>query len=269
MKILCPAKINLFLNVVGLKGNMHDLVLLNQTVNLYDEIELTVTKVSTITIVSDDDIPLDETNSIYKAAKLFLSTMSISDGISFHVKKRIPVEAGLGGESTDAAGTLLLLNAYYHLNLSIDELCKMGIQIGSDVPFFLHSGFCQVTSIGDEISKPSILNPYQYYVVVKPNFGLSTKDMFQRIDSLPFERVGMENLPWNDFMKVVPESILSIQKGFLDLGLSHHTLSGSGSSYYVALKEKDDVLFQQIKSLYPEYQVFLLENCDGFDIKNI
>ena len=64
MKILCPAKINLFLNVVGLKGNMHDLVLLNQTVNLYDEIELTVTKNSTITIVSDDDIPLDETNSI-------------------------------------------------------------------------------------------------------------------------------------------------------------------------------------------------------------
>ena len=266
MKILCPAKINLFLNVLGKIGSMHDLVLLNQTVSLYDEIELIVKDDSLIVIESEDPIPLDETNSIYKAAKLFKDTYGITDGLFFRVKKKIPVEAGLGGESTDAAGTLLLLNECYHLNISKEELSKLGIQIGSDVPFFIHSGFQMVTSIGDQVQECSFDNPFTYYVIVKPNFGLSTKEMFQQIDFTPFEKRDMLELPYNDFMKVVPNSILDIQDYFNTLLLDHHTLSGSGSSYYAALKKKDEELYLKVKEHYPEYQVFLLENCDGFQI---
>ena len=77
MKILCPAKINLFLNVLGKEDKMHTLFLINQTVDLFDEIELKITKDGKIKIVSEDDIPLDETNSIYKAALLFKETYNI------------------------------------------------------------------------------------------------------------------------------------------------------------------------------------------------
>ena len=89
MKVKCPAKINLFLNVLGIKDSMHELLLLNQNVSLYDEIELKTTNDNSITIESKDNIPLDETNSIYKAAKLFKDTYNIKDGFIFKVKKKI------------------------------------------------------------------------------------------------------------------------------------------------------------------------------------
>ena len=220
-----------------------------------------------IHIESDDNIPLDDASSIYKAAKLFRDTYHIQDGFLFQVHKNIPIEAGLGGESSDAAGTLLLLNHYYHFNLDIDELCQLGIQIGSDVPFFLHSGFQMVFSIGDMISKPSFANPFHSYIVIKPDFGLSTKDMFHKIDSMKFERKNIESFPYNDFMKVVPSTIFTIRDYLNDLSLSNHTLSGSGSSYYVALFEDNDSLYEQIQSFFPQYQVFLIHNCNGFIIE--
>ena len=152
------------------------------------------------------------------------------------------------------------------MNISKEELSNLGIQIGSDVPFFIHSGFQMVTSIGDQVSKCPIPNPFQYYLVVKPNFGLSTKEMFHEIDFTPFEKKDYHELPYNDFMKVVPNRILDIQDYFNGLLLDHHTLSGSGSSYYAAFKKKDEELYLKVKEHYPNYQVFLLENCDGFQI---
>ena len=245
---------------------MHELELINETIDIYDEIDFSTSDDNKITIISSDDIPLDERNSIYKAAQLFKTTYDIKDGFIFKVKKRIPIEAGLGGESTDAAGTLLLLNEYYKLNIDKDELSKLGIKIGSDVPFFIHSGFKRVSNIGDIITDLDICNKYNNYIIVKPNFGLSTKEMFKKIDDTNFTRVDYSKMPYNDFMKVVPQSILDIKDYFNKLGLSNHTLSGSGSSYYVALYNKDSKLYNKIKNHYKEYMVMEASNCDGFII---
>ena len=263
-KILCPAKINLFLNVLGKKGTMHNLCLINQTIDLYDEIKMIPSDDLEIHIVSEDDIPLDETNSIFKAAKLMKEKFDIPDGFVFKVKKNIPTEAGLGGESTDAAGTMILLNQYYNLGLSTEELSRLGIQIGSDVPYFIHSGFQMVTSIGDQVQTPPFQNPYDSYIIVKPNFGLSTKEMFQKVDSLPLKRVPLTKMPYNDFMNVVPSSIHKIESKIQKMGISEHTLSGSGSSYYIPLKEKNLDLFSKIQKAFPSYQVYLVNNCDGY-----
>lgn len=267
MKILCPAKINLFLNVIGIKNNMHELLLINQTIDLYDEIELIINNSNTIKIESKDNIPLDENNSIYKAAKLIKDKYQIEDGLIFKVKKRIPIEAGLGGESTDAAGTILLLNNYYNLNLNDNEMSKLGIKIGSDVPFFIHSGYKRIKSIGDIIEIPENNNPFKSYIIIKPNFGLSTKEMFNKIDEIEFNKISTKILPYNDFMKVVPENIIKI-KEYLDKNkIKNHTLSGSGSSYYIALKEEDNDLYIKLKNHFKEYQVFKTNNCDKYIIK--
>ena len=240
MKILCPAKINLFLNVLGTKKDLHDLLLINQTIDLYDEIELIITKEDKIIIESKDNIPLDETNSIYASAKLFKEEYNINDGFIFRVKKNIPTKAGLGGESTDAAGTLLLLNDYYNLKKPKEELAKLGIKIGSDVPFFIHSGYQMVKGVGDIISKPPVDNSFNSYIIIKPNFGLSTKEMFNKIDNTTFTKQDLNLMPYNDFMKVVPDSILNIRDYLNDLNIKNHTLSGSGSSYYIAFQERSE-----------------------------
>ena len=269
MKIYCPAKINLFLNVLGIdeNTNMHKLFLINQTVDLYDEIELVLDDDNTITIESNDDIPKDERNSIYKAAKIMKDKYNIDKGMKFIVKKSIPIEAGLGGESTDAAGTILIINKVFNLGLSTDAMASIGSLIGSDVPFFIHSGFKFVSSIGNVVEDSTFNNPYKYYIVVKPNYGLSTKEMFNKIDSKEVEIISHDRLPYNDFMKVVPPSILDIKKSFDDLNIKEHTLSGSGSSYYIALKKKDNKLYNIIKDKHKDYNVYLVKNCDGYIFK--
>jgi len=268
MKIKCPAKINLFLNVLGIKGSMHKLCLINQTIGLYDELELIITKNNSIIIESNDNIPLDETNSIYKAAKLFKETYNISDGFIFKVKKRIPVAAGLGGESTDAAGTLLILNEYYKLNKTKEELSKLGIKIGSDIPFFIHSGFKKVSSIGDIITNPTIINPFNWYIIIKPNFGLSTKEMYNKIDNYPFEKININKMPYNDFMKVVPKTIIEIKDYLNNNNINNHTLSGSGSAYYIALEKRNIKLYKKINEYFNNYEVKIVKNCNGFIIEN-
>ena len=269
MKIYCPAKINLFLNVLGIDKdtNMHKLFLINQTVDLYDEIELVLTNDNSIVIESNDDIPKDERNSIYKACKLIKDKYNIDKGMKFIVNKHIPIEAGLGGESTDAAGTILLINKALDLGLDINTMAFLGSLIGSDVPFFIHSGFKFVSSIGNKIEESTFDNPYEYYIIVKPNYGLSTKEMFKKIDDKEVEIITHDRLPYNDFMKVVPESILDIKEYFDELGIKEHTLSGSGSSYYVALKKKDNKLYNIIKDKYKDYNVYLVKNCDGYIYK--
>ena len=264
MKVKCPAKINLFLNVLGIKDSMHELLLLNQNVSLYDEIELKTTNDNSITIESKDNIPLDETNSIYKAAKLFKDAYNIKDGFIFKVKKKIPIESGLGGESTDAAGTILLLNEYYKLNKSKEELADLGFKIGSDVPFFIHSGFKEVTSTGEVIRKPKISNPYKWYIIIKPDFGLCTKEMYHKIDSYPFIKEDINKMPYNDFMKVVPDDINKIKEYIDSINIKNHSLSGSGSAYYIALDKRNIVLYKKIKEHFKNYQVMIVNNCNGF-----
>ena len=246
---------------------MHELLLINQTINLYDEIELIITDNNSIVIESNDNIPLDETNSIFKAAKLFKETYNINDCFKFKVKKNIPIESGLGGESTDAAGTLLLLNDYYKLNESKEKLSRLGIKIGSDVPFFIYSDYKQVSSIGDVIENPLIENPFNNYIIITPDFGLNTRSMFHKIDQYPLIKKDVV-LPYNDFMKVVPDEIIDIKEYLDSKQISNHTLSGSGSSYYIALQKKNMEMYKEIKNHFNNYNVILAENCKGFVIDN-
>lgn len=278
MKILCPAKLNLFLNILSNDQDkkMHRLRLINQTVDLFDELNIYRSGQNAenasnadkeIKIITEANIPTDEKNSVYKAAKLFLEYTNIDSGVVIEITKKIPIESGMGGESTDAAGTLIVLNKIFNTNLTQEELVNLGSKIGSDVPYFIYSGYKKVLGFGEKVENLPTGNPFFRYLIIKPNFGLNTKEMFQKIDALPFIEREYSGKLYNDFMKVVPKEIIDLKNFFEDNKILNHSLSGSGSSYFAVVDDKEDDLVELVKNKYPNYQVFVCNNTDGFIIK--
>ena len=172
-----PAKINLFLDIRGKRSDGYHIVsMVMQSISLCDEITVSRTDDGDIKIVcSDENIPLDETNTVYKAVELFFKeTEKENKGIEIKIKKNIPTEAGLGGGSTDAAAVLHALNKLYDTELSRKELAEIGAEIGADVPFCVYGGTMSASGIGTILSPLPDL-PECYLVIVKPNIGVCTE----------------------------------------------------------------------------------------------
>lgn len=178
------AKVNLTLDVLGKREDgYHDIKSVMQTISLRDDIEIDVGTGMPWKILCDkENIPVDETNLAWKAAKLFCeATGKDPDGLEIRITKRIPVEAGLGGGSADAAAVLRALNRHYDSPLSLPALAELGAQIGSDVPFCVLCGTACVEGKGDRIRRmPDI--PDCIFVVCKPEFSVSTAELYHRLD---------------------------------------------------------------------------------------
>lgn len=183
MKRKAYAKINIALDAIGKREDgYHLLRMIMQTVDIYDEIELKKNNTQKINITTDKYyLPTDEKNLAYKAAKLFKDTYGIKDGVDINIKKNIPVSAGMAGGSTDAATVLYLMNKVFNKKLSKSTLEKLAVQIGADVPYCIEGGTALCEGIGEKIKK---LKPFKdkILVVVKPNFGVSTKDVYRDLD---------------------------------------------------------------------------------------
>ena len=178
------AKVNLTLDVLGKRADgYHDLKSVMQTISLRDDIEIDVGTGKPWQILCDkEDIPTDETNLAWKAAKIFCESIGIDpEGLEIRITKRIPVEAGLGGGSADAAAVLRALNRHFGAPLSLPALAELGAQVGSDVPFCVLCGTATVEGKGDRIRQmPDI--PECIFVVCKPDFSVSTAELYSKID---------------------------------------------------------------------------------------
>lgn len=182
MKIKAYAKINIALDVVGKREDgYHLLKMIMQTVDLYDVIEITKTSSDIKLKCNKPYVPTDERNLAYKAAKLFKEAYKINDGVSINLTKNIPVSAGMAGGSTDAAGVLKLMNRLFNINASDDELRALGLKLGADVPYCINGGTALCEGIGEEITQ---LKPFKdkILVIIKPPFGVSTKDVYKAFD---------------------------------------------------------------------------------------
>ncbi|AAP99808.1 MULTISPECIES: 4-(cytidine 5'-diphospho)-2-C-methyl-D-erythritol kinase [Prochlorococcus] len=147
LSVIAPAKINLHLEVLGFrKDGFHELAMLMQSINLFDEIDFLKTDNGEITLTSDDpNLSTGDDNLILKAAQLIQTCSSDKNvGAEIHLKKNIPIGAGLAGGSSDAAATLVGLNSLWGIGSSEKQLEKLGSELGSDVPFCLRGGtqFC-------------------------------------------------------------------------------------------------------------------------------
>jgi 4-diphosphocytidyl-2-C-methyl-D-erythritol kinase len=186
IKVKANAKINLYLNILGKrKDNYHNISSIIQNIDLGDDI-IIFKKKSGIKVICDDyNVPLGEDNLIYKSAKLLIEKFFElkSLGVLILLKKRIPIASGLGGGSADAASTLIGINKLLKLNLSDNELLKMGSSIGSDIPFFLVGGTAIVEGKGEKIT-PLVPLIDIWVVLAKPDFQIITKDIYDEYDKI-------------------------------------------------------------------------------------
>lgn len=181
------AKINLFLDITGRRENgYHELHSCMQTVGLCDTISAQIYETdempSIVIQCSDPALPTDERNLVYRAAQLYMQAANIPTyKLEIQIEKRIPVFAGLGGGSADAAAILRLLNRHFKNALSMEELLKLGAKLGADVPFCIHGGTCRCEGIGD-ILTPIVVHPDYTVLIAKNGDGVSTAEAFRMLD---------------------------------------------------------------------------------------
>jgi 4-diphosphocytidyl-2-C-methyl-D-erythritol kinase len=181
VKFLSPAKVNLFLNVLfKRKDGYHEIETLFERISLTDEITLLSAR-SGIKILSDSPaIPKGPKNLAYRAAKLLKERYKINQGVVITIRKKIPVAAGLGGGSSNAATTLIGLNKLWNLKLSKKNLMELGASLGSDVPIFiLGSRFALGRGRGEILKEVRAPRVKIWHCLVKPLFGISTKKAYQ------------------------------------------------------------------------------------------
>ena len=190
-----PAKINLGLDIAGrCEDGYHKLAMIMTSVDLNDYVTVRTLETDDIIVTSNSNrLPLNKKNDVYKAAQLIKTRYGVSQGVSIELEKRIPICAGLGGGSSDAAATIRALNKVWNLGLTRDDMAEIGFAIGSDVPYCLEGGCALVTGKGEQVQLlPK--KPQGWVVLVKPHFGISTRHIFKEIQVDSISRVNIEAL---------------------------------------------------------------------------
>ncbi len=272
------AKINLGLDVVcKLPNGYHEVKMIMQNVGIYDE--LTLAKIPEgITMTCDDaELPTDENNLVYKAAKLMLAEYHITEGVRIHLNKNIPIAAGMAGGSTDAAAVMKGINELFALNAPLTRLMELGVRIGADVPYCIMGGTALAEGIGENLT-PLPPMPHCLILVAKPDINVSTKYVYEHLDAAPIAhhpdidgmteaiRAGdlqgilnrMENVLETVTVPAHP-IINTIKNRMLALGAANSLMSGSGPTVFGIFTEDETArkAFEQIKDEGLAKQVFL------------
>ena len=263
MKLFSPAKLNLFFRVLKKRGDgYHDIASLFQTISWGDILEIELAGQTRLTS-TDPTLPLDNTNLILKTFHLFLQKTGLSLDVSFHLEKKIPLEGGLGGGSSNAATTLWGLNELTHRPATLQNLIEWSSEIGSDVPFFFSQGSAYCTGRGEHIQSLSPLLKRSLWLA-KPFYGLSTPCVYQNCEPsrLPLRDPhqilsdclsGQSNY-FNDLessaFQLAPALAVFKQK-LLELGFDQVVMTGSGTTFFCL----GPVLSPQIEGVqfYPAY----------------
>jgi len=181
MIIQAKAKINLTLDVLGKRPDgYHELSTIMQSVNLCDTLSFIKTDKSGVYLKTDNPLlPTNEKNLIFRIAQFLILEYNIRQGISIDLVKRIPIAAGMAGGSTNAAATLLALNEIFELNLSQQQLYKIGQSFGADIPFCMMGGTALAEGIGEKL-KPLTNHPKTWIVLARPQVFVSTQEIFKK-----------------------------------------------------------------------------------------
>jgi len=241
------AKINLGLKVLNKRhDDFHNINSIFIQINLHDTLNFIPAKKFSIAC-DNNHIPTNHHNTIYKAYNILDEIYSFNNHYTILLNKKIPIESGLGGGSSNAAATLIMLNKIHNLNLNDKQLMEIGIKIGSDVPFFINGGCKLVSGRGEIINKYKSPNLKSLsFLLFFPKFSISTSWAYKKIKNNLDNRLDSPKFPaldevvdWklfeNSFEKVVgsayPE-ILEIKELIMNTGALYSSLSGSGSTMF-------------------------------------
>lgn len=244
------SKINWTLDVLFKREDgYHELRTIYQTVSLHDRLRIGETSGAIEIACNDPRVPCDETNLAARAVSLLRQVTGISKGARIEIEKRIPVAAGLGGGSSNAATTLLSLIREWKVDIEQQELIRLAAILGSDVPFFLTGGTALGIGRGEEVY-PIEQARWEHLLLVNPGFAVSTRDAYQKLSRLtaseapsiiPFTLMaakGIRELPLaarNDLEEVVLDAhpeIAEVKRRLESLGARHALMSGSGATVF-------------------------------------
>lgn len=276
MKMKAYAKVNISLDIVGKREDgYHLLRMIMQNIDLYDEIIIEKQKKDITIECNKSYVPLDERNLAYKAAKAFMEKYNINEGVKIRIVKNIPVSAGLAGGSTDAATVLKIMNELFRVNATNQELKEIGLTLGADIPYCIDGGTALCEGVGEIITP---LKPFKdkIIVLVKPSFGVSTKEVYKSFelnkvrkhpeteelikamenDDLNFVAYNMKNLLENVTLKK-HKVLINLKEDMTRMGSIGTMMSGSGPTVFAFF---DDILkaqrcFEKMKERHSE--VFL------------
>ena len=258
LELKALGKINLGLDVLGRRENgYHDVRMVMQTVYLYDRIIMKKSKTPGIRLETNlYYLPVNENNLAYQAAQMLMDEFHIEEGVSIQLDKHIPVAAGMAGGSSNAAAVLFGMNRMFSLGLSQKELMERGVKLGADVPYCIMRGTVLAEGIG-EILTPLSPMPKCYVLIAKPAISVSTKMVYEKLDSHEFEDHPdidgiLAGLKAGDLKKVAGSMgnvlervtvdaypvIDQIKKMMIKEGALNAMMSGSGPTVFGIFEEK-------------------------------
>lgn len=260
MKLKANAKINLLLDITGIKKNgYHSLFTIMQSVSLGDIITVERTQGEEITVSCDvDGVPTDKSNIVYKCADKFFQYAGITEnkGVHIHIEKRTPFGAGMGGGSADGAAVLVALNKLFGTDYHEKVLCRIGVKVGADIPFCIVGGTALCLDTGAVVAPLSDMEGY-HIVIVKPESSVSTKEAYDAVDSLenmkhPKNQEMLEYFADGDFKNGLKLCSNVFEQAFeiagrVDVkdicnrkGAIASCMTGSGSAVYGVFEEKEN-----------------------------
>jgi len=247
-----PAKLNLFLHIVGRRPDgYHLLQSVFQLIDWCDTIKLKPISQNEVRRINPIPGVEPEQDLVVRAAKLLKDFCKIDSGVEIELQKEIPMGAGLGGGSSDAATTLIGLNALWNLKLDKPTLSTLGLQLGADVPFFIFGKNAFVEGIGEQIEGLPLEN--QDFLVIFPNQGISTISIFQDPElTRNHARITIDGFlasSWSDLsndcqavaMRICPEVKQALDWISQAVPGSEPRMSGSGSSVFAVLDPKTNI----------------------------
>lgn len=257
MKEKAFAKINLFLNVLGKRiDGYHDLEMIMAALELHDVLTFKALPSKEIIVTTSEDVTKKmEENIVYKVAKLLQEEFNVTKGVEIHIKKNIPIAAGLAGGSADAAAAFRGLNRLWKLQLTKDDMVKLSANIGADIPFCIHNRLCIARGKGEELF---FLEKHinAYVLLVNPNRPIHTKDVFARVEPEDMKEKKitiMSNAIYNDDYELIVKELYNalenvsfeldpeireIKNFLIDEGFRAVLMSGSGPTVFALSKSK-------------------------------
>ena len=268
------AKINWYLRIIGKRANgYHELDTALQTISLHDTIHLTANDSSEVVLSCDDrSLPTGTENLVCRVAKALRARFARGKGAHIRLEKRIPLQAGLGGGSSDAAVALIGLSCLWNLEASLTELSEIAATLGADVPFFLNGGTARCTGIGTQVTPlPDVQK--KFLLILKPHANVSTAQAYQALNapslttlsgntilSGSLSELDLDHVPVNDFESVVfllGSEIERAKTALTTAGARQAMLAGSGSAVFGIFdnREAQERAIQAIE-LEPGWRVF-------------
>jgi len=285
IRVFAPAKLNLYLDVLGKRPDgFHDIETIFEKIDLKDEIIIKEKGKGLKVKVDATDCGQGKENTVYKAAREIFKEAGVTLNLDITIKKRIPVSAGLGGGSSDAASALRAINDIFKLGILDKKLLSIACDVGKDVPFFMtDASFASAKGAGERLKKIN-LDKDLFHILIKPSISLSTRVMYQRIDRYNFSSrkhsfkdalcalkkmdvKALEKNYYNIFESVLAGNSVHINRIKALLARSggqHSLLSGSGPTVFCTFENKKDArsVFRKLPN-NKNMGVFLVKTCKG------